>query len=174
MKQLWAPWRFEYIKGDTKQKGCIFCRPPKSEKTRARRLVLYVGNHSAVFMNKYPYINGHLLVVPKRHCPDLEDLKPVEILDFFETLKLSIRVLRKAMKPHGFNIGINIGRVAGAGIGGHIHYHVVPRFHGDNNVMAVLGECRVISQHIEDTYNQLLPHFQKEENKLVEGKKQGG
>jgi ATP adenylyltransferase len=114
-----------------------------------------------VIMNKYPYINGHLLVAPVRHIGDVEDLSDEEMLDAMNMVRACIGVLKKHMSPDGFNVGLNLGRVAGAGMEDHLHFHVVPRWNGDTNFMAVFGDVRVIPQHIQETYSQLRAHFDR-------------
>ncbi len=158
MKVLWAPWRMEYILSDNKDKECIFC-PGVDRGEDKGRLVLFVGSLTMVIMNKYPYINGHLLVAPKRHLSDMEDLSHDETLDLLLMVRRSMGILKKTMNPHGFNVGLNLGRVAGAGIEEHIHFHIVPRWNGDTNYMTVFGEVRVIPEHIQETYEKLKPHF---------------
>jgi len=112
-----------------------------------------------VMMNRYPYVNGHLLVAPVRHIPDMEGLKPAEMLTLMEMVKTSIGILKELMRPEGFNVGLNFGRVAGAGVEEHMHFHIVPRWNGDTNYMTVLGEVRVIPEHIQATYQKLLPYY---------------
>jgi ATP adenylyltransferase len=158
MKVLWAPWRMDYILGEDKPQGCIFC--PWDEEDLADRLVLFSGRLSRVMMNKYPYINGHLLISPLRHVPDLEDLTKEELLDLQVKLRSSIDVLREVMNPDGFNVGLNLGLVAGAGVESHLHYHLVPRWNGDTNYIPVFAEVRVIPEHFRQTYQRLAPHFQ--------------
>jgi ATP adenylyltransferase len=114
---------------------------------------------SLVMMNRYPYNNGHLLVAPVRHVPDLDGLRSEEMLDLLSSVRDSIGVLRSVMKPEGFNVGVNLGKVAGAGVEAHLHVHIVPRWNGDTNFMTVQGEVRVIPEHIRDTYRKLAPHF---------------
>ena len=157
MKVLWAPWRMEYILGEDKSPGCIFC-PAPAEDLR-ERLVLFSGRLTRVMMNKYPYINGHLLISPLRHVPGLEDLTSAELLDLMVKLRESLAILQKVMRPDGFNVGLNLGVVAGAGVGSHLHYHVVPRWAGDTNFIPVFAEVRVIPEHFRQTYERLAPHF---------------
>ncbi len=152
MKYLWAPWRMEYILGK-KVRGCFLCRRLK-EKRSKRHLVLYQGQHMFVIMNKFPYTNGHLMVVPKRHCLNLEQLGADELRELFELLKLSVKALKASLHPHGFNIGMNIGKTGGAGED-HLHLHIVPRWAGDTNFMPILGKTRVISEYVEETYEKL-------------------
>jgi len=158
MKVLWAPWRMEYILSDQKGADCILC-PGDDRSSDKERLILYVGPLTMVMMNRFPYVNGHLLVAPVRHVPDLESLSREEMLDLLIMVRRSIKILRKTMSPEGFNAGLNLGGVAGAGVEEHIHFHVVPRWNGDTNFMTVLGDVRVIPEHIEETYNKLLPYF---------------
>jgi len=154
MKNLFAPWRMEYIKGK-KPKGCIFCK----DSIRDDEFVLYEGGCSFIMMNKYPYINGHLLIAPFRHVSNLENLTSDEKQEIFDLLDISVRTLKEAIRPEGFNIGINQGKVAGAGVDDHIHVHVVPRWSGDTNFMTVLGEVRVIPEDVGKTRDVLLPYF---------------
>jgi len=161
MKVLWAPWRMEYILSGGKEEGCIFC-PGKDRSKDAERLILKVTPHATVMMNRYPYTNGHLLVAPVRHVPDLEGLSAEEMLALINTVRETLEVLRRHMGPEGFNVGMNLGRVAGAGVEEHCHFHIVPRWNGDTNYMTVLGDVRVIPQHIEETYEALIPYFHKD------------
>jgi ATP adenylyltransferase len=123
-------------------------------------MILHVGALSMVMMNRYPYINGHLLVAPVKHIPDLESLSDEEAKDLMSTVRFSIGVLKKVMGPEGFNVGLNLGRVAGAGVEEHMHFHIVPRWNGDTNYMTVFGDVRVIPDHIESTFRKLLPYFE--------------
>jgi len=159
MQVIWAPWRMDYILSDDKKGGCIFCPGDDREKDQ-ERLILYVGSMTIVLMNRFPYINGHLLVAPLRHIPELEGLSNEENMDLLLMVKKSVDILKKVMFPEGFNIGLNLGRVAGAGVQEHMHFHIVPRWNGDTNYMTVLGEVRVIPEHIEETYRKLRPYFE--------------
>ncbi len=158
MKVLWAPWRMEYILGEDKPKGCIFCPEPGEDP--ASRLVLFSGHLTRIMMNKYPYINGHLLISPLRHVAGLEDLTHAELLDLQLKLRESLEILRQVMRPDGFNVGLNLGIVAGAGVESHLHFHVVPRWNGDTNFIPVFAEVRVIPEHFRQTYERLAPYFQ--------------
>lgn len=149
----------EYILGEDRPGRCIFC--PWPEEDLAERLVLFDGRLSRIMMNKYPYINGHLLIFPKRHVPALEDLTPEELLDLQVKLRDSLKILKKTMRPDGFNVGLNLGEVAGAGVEAHLHWHVVPRWHGDTNFIPVFAEVRVIPEHFRQTYARLAPHFRE-------------
>jgi ATP adenylyltransferase len=154
MKVLWAPWRMEYILSDQHAAGCIFC-PGEDRGADEARLILRIGERSLVMMNRFPYINGHLLVAPRRHVPGLDELTPEETLDLMQTIRAGLQTLRLTMHPEGFNVGLNLGRAAGAGVADHLHFHLVPRWSGDTNYMAVLGEIRVIPEHIRETYRKL-------------------
>lgn len=156
MEKLYAPWRMEYIKGE-KPKGCIFCK----DSCRTEDLILYEGRTAFVMMNRYPYISGHLMIIPYRHVSRMQDLSPEEKLEMFDLQDISVRVLTEAMRPDGFNIGMNLGKVAGAGVDDHIHVHIVPRWSGDTNFMTVLGDTRVIPEDIYKTWSTLLPYFKK-------------
>lgn len=158
MEQIWAPWRTVYIGGDHGGK-CIFCEKLESERDR-ENLLLMRGEKTFVIMNLYPYNNGHLLIAPKRHVGEIEELTEEEMMELFRVTQKMVRVLR-AFNPEGFNVGINIGRIAGAGVPGHFHIHVVPRWGGDTNFMPVFGDVRVISESLEVTYNKLMESMKK-------------
>ncbi len=153
MEILWAPWRMEYILSP-KEDSCIFCTPLQQRDDR-RNLILHRGKESFIILNRYPYTNGHLMVAPYRHIGLLEELSAEEVKDLMINIQLSIRVLKGAMSPHGFNIGANVGKVAGAGVESHVHFHVVPRWEGDTNYMPVLASTRVIPEHLQQTYDRL-------------------
>ncbi|MEO0258020.1 MAG: HIT domain-containing protein [candidate division WOR-3 bacterium] len=153
MKKIWAPWRMEYIKHATKSQDCIFCK--------REQFVLKETDLAFVMLNLFPYNPGHLMVAPKRHEKELEKLTNEEILEIFTLIKESIVALKKEGAPDGFNIGVNIGRVAGAGFEDHIHFHVVPRWNGDTNFMPVVGEVRVIPEGIQKTYERLIKYFKE-------------
>jgi len=146
----------EYILGE-KKRGCFFCKKLK-EKKDIKNLILYQGEYVFVVMNKYPYNNGHLMIVPKRHYLDLEQLDNRELEELFDLLRASIKVLKACFRPHGFNIGINIGKVGGAGED-HLHLHVVPRWAGDTNFMPVIGDTKVVPEYLERTYQRLHSAF---------------
>ena len=156
MKTMWAPWRMEYILGE-KEKGCIFCRALSDQDN----LTLYKGKVTMVVMNKYPYINGHLLIAPTRHLSLLEQLSKNEMGDLLETVEKSVGILKKVMNPDGFNVGLNLGKVAGAGVEEHLHFHIVPRWFGDTNALTVFADVRVIPEHLQATLNNLKPYFDK-------------
>jgi ATP adenylyltransferase len=159
MKNLWAPWRMDYVLSK-KGTDCVFC-PGDDRGSDKDRNILYVGSMSLVIMNKFPYNNGHLLVAPIRHVSDLGGLSNEENLDLILMVRSSIEIIKKTMKPEGFNVGLNLGKVAGAGVEAHLHYHIVPRWIGDTNFMAVTEEVRVIPEHLKNTYDKLRPHFEQ-------------
>jgi len=157
MKVLWAPWRIEYILSE-KEKGCLFCSK-SAEKEDEANYILYRGQRSFVMMNLYPYNNGHLMVAPYSHVADMAGLTQEEILDVFSEVQRCESILRKVFHPEGFNMGLNIGTVAGAGVKDHIHVHIVPRWNGDTNYMTAISEVRVIPEHLKATYKVLRPYF---------------
>ncbi len=154
MKVLWAPWRMTYIAGDREQ-GCLLCSKLKGRDDRGN-LILCRSSHSFVILNRFPYTNGHLMVVPNRHVASLDELNEGEMVALMALLKQSIIILKRALKPDGFNVGMNIGSVAGAGIEDHIHFHIVPRWNGDTNFMPVLVETKVMPEYLEKTYDRLI------------------
>lgn len=159
MKRLWAPWRMDFVENVHKYRGtCIFCDLPKKG-LNAKTLVLYKGKTAYVILNRYPYSNGHLMVVPFRHLSRFETLKVEEHMEIGLLVSASIQALKKECKAQGFNVGLNLGKAAGAGIKGHLHYHIVPRWIGDHNLMAVLSDIRTMPEHLERTYNRLKPYF---------------
>ncbi len=157
---MWAPWRLQYI---LSKKGpqCIFCDEPKEDRDRDN-LILYRSEKSFVIMNLYPYNNGHLMVVPYRHVFSIVDLVDDELLDISRMVQRSILCLKEAFSPEGFNVGFNIGKVAGAGLEEHLHYHIIPRWVGDTHFMAILSEVRVIPEHVKSTYDKLFPLFNRQ------------
>lgn len=157
MKPIFAPWRMEFILGP-KEKGCVFCNRWKRRCDR-KDLILARGKHSFVLLNKYPYNNGHLLVVPYRHVASLQSLSVEEGQEMFGFLGKAEKVLTRAMKPHGFNGGLNLGKVAGAGIADHIHFHLVPRWFADTNFWPVIAETKTMPQHLMQTYDLLKKHW---------------
>ncbi len=162
MEKLWSPWRSQYIdsfkdkKGD---EGCVFCRENKMEPETGESMKFYEGKHCFIMMNLYPYNNGHVMVVPRRHLSDFSDLSEEEMNEVMKLVKKVIKALKKIMKPHGFNFGANLGKAAGAGIDQHLHFHIVPRWNGDTNFMPALGEIKVISQDLLTTRNNLAMAF---------------
>jgi ATP adenylyltransferase len=154
---LWAPWRMQYILGE-EEKECIFCTKPKQNDDK-KNLILFRGDHNFVIMNKYPYNNGHLMVVPYRHIAEFEALNDGETLEIMKIISKSMRVLKEAVRPQGFNIGVNIGRIAGAGIDDHLHFHIVPRWAADTNFMPVVGHTKVVSEGLWETWERLKAGF---------------
>ena len=157
MQRLWAPWREQYItKVLTNQhKGCLFCRLIKS-KDDAKNYVLIRGPLAYAVLNIYPYSNGHCLIVPNRHVNDISKMTKDELAQTMELVLETKALLQEVLSPHGFNIGLNLGRMAGAGIPGHVHMHIVPRWKGDHNFMPVTGHTKVISQSLSGTYKTLI------------------
>ncbi len=151
---MWAPWRMEYILAE-KEKGCIFC----DALSENADLTLYKGIDTLVVMNKFPYINGHLLVASLRHLSSLDQLDKREMGEMLATVERSVDILKQVMKPDGFNVGLNLGMVAGAGVEDHLHFHIVPRWLGDTNALTVFADVRVIPEHIKATYDNLKPYF---------------
>lgn len=156
MKSIYAPWRMAYIKGG-KQDGCIFCK----DSIRNESFVLFEGENSFIMINRYPYTSGHLMIIPFRHISKVENLTAKEKIEIFNLLDMAIGALEKAMKPEGFNVGINLGKAAGAGVDDHIHVHIVPRWTGDTNFMCTVGDVRVIPEDVAKTWELLRPHFKQ-------------
>ena len=154
---LWAPWRMLYIEkaAGGSGGGCVFCVAPGLDDEEA--LIIYRGRKSYVILNKFPYNTGHVMVVPYRHVPSLVDLDSEELAEIGMLVKASLIALQDVYKPHGFNVGVNIGEAAGAGIAGHVHVHVVPRWRGDANFMMTVGGTKVLPESLEDTYKKLKP-----------------
>ena len=154
MKTMWAPWRMDYILAD-KNDECVFC----DALSKNDDLTLFKGNATMVMMNKFPYINGHLLAAPVRHLSALEQLSRHEMGELLVTVERSVDILKRVMRPDGFNVGLNLGKVAGAGVEEHLHFHIVPRWFGDTNALTVFAEVRVIPEHLKTTHDNLKPHF---------------
>ena len=159
VERLWSPWRHEYIAKAGSEKSeagaCIFCAAQQNSADDEKNLVLYRGTHTFVILNRYPYISGHLMIAPYAHLGEL-DAAPKEVTD--EVMDLTKRcqtALREAYHPEGFNVGMNLGRVAGAGVAGHIHLHILPRWGGDTNFMTAIGETRVLPEDLATTYQKL-------------------
>jgi len=157
---LWAPWRMRYIVRAHEQKGCLFCELQEEGRDEENK-VIYRGRTCYVVLNIYPYNTGHVMVAPYKHVADPTELTDEELLDLWKTVNLAIRAIRLAYKPHGFNIGINLGRVAGAGVEEHLHVHIVPRWSGDTNFMPVIASTKVISQHIDEMYEVIREAFKR-------------
>ena len=161
MDRLWTPWRMKYIlKSSKKKKSCILCDEAKKNDDR-RNYILYRGKHSFVIMNLYPYNNGHLLIVPNTHESDVDKLPVGELADLMMVTQASVNILKQAMKPEGFNIGINLGKTAGAGIPEHLHIQIVPRWTGDTSYLTVVDETRIMPELLDGTYERLRPYFER-------------
>jgi ATP adenylyltransferase len=153
MEKLWAPWRMAYV-GVSQPSGCIFCTKP-AESEDAASLLLHRGEHAFIMLNAFPYNNGHLMIAPYRHTADLESLTAVENAEIMALSQLAMGLLRRAYSPDGYNLGMNLGRVAGAGIVDHLHLHIVPRWNGDTNFMPVVADTKVLPDSLENTYTRL-------------------
>jgi len=158
MKAIGAPWRMTYIRSE-KMENCVFCAD--SENCTCRDLRLLEGEHAFIMMNRYPYTSGHVMIIPHRHLSRMEDLNEAERAEIFAMTVFAVHALKESIHPDGFNIGMNLGKAAGAGIDDHLHVHVVPRWHGDTNFVSVVGDVRVIPEDVLRTWEQLLPFFQK-------------
>ncbi len=158
MEKLWAPWRMEYILSE-KQQGCIFCEKPNLSEKERENLILFKGEYNFVIMNYYPYNNCHLMVVPYRHLSDLSLLTDPERLEMMNLVTKCAAILKEAVNCEGLNIGMNLGKIAGAGIDDHLHFHIVPRWSGDTNFMPVTGHTKVNSQGLYESWDLLKPYF---------------
>jgi ATP adenylyltransferase len=158
--RLWAPWRSTYLRtARARSRACIFCLGRLSERARRRQLVLYMGPVALVMLNRYPYNNGHLLIAPRRHVASPELMSRDERRVIGEIIAQAVPLIRRVLKPQGFNLGANLGRTAGAGFADHVHWHVVPRWDGDTNFMPVISSTRLLSQHLEESFALLDPVF---------------
>ena len=155
---MWAPWRLEYIKGP-KDDECIFCTGPTAGDDRARYIVRR-GEHCFAILNAFPYNNGHLMISPYDHVPSIEQLDPPALLELMTMTQAALGALRRAYAPEGFNLGINQGKIAGAGVEHHVHMHVVPRWGADTNFMPVIGDTRVLPQSLDDSYRDLTEAYE--------------
>ncbi|MDD4028909.1 MAG: HIT domain-containing protein [Caldisericia bacterium] len=165
MKMIWATWRKNYIQKETiPNSECVFCSIAKEDPSDASNLVLYRGVYNYVVMNLYPYTSGHVLIVPYRHVADYRELREKELTEMCLLEQRIISWLEKAFHPQGYNLGVNLCRVAGAGIDSHLHRHVVPRWKGDSNFMTTIGEIRVMSISLKDAYDQIKKQIQEESN----------
>ncbi|MEA1912920.1 MAG: HIT domain-containing protein [candidate division WOR-3 bacterium] len=160
MKKIYAPWRSEYIKNPSGE-GCIFCKAAESKDDR-KWFVLSRGEHSFAMMNRYPYTNGHIMIAPYKHTGNLQELRLFELNELMELLQRWQAVISKAINPDGFNIGMNIGRTAGAGFEDHLHFHLVPRWRGDTNFMPVVAETKVIPVSLLEGYALLKSTYEQE------------
>jgi ATP adenylyltransferase len=159
-QRIWAPWRLEYVKDASKdaEDGCIFCVKPR-EGQDAENLIVHRGDRSFVILNKFPYTNGHLMVAPYDHLARLQDLAAQTLAEMMALAQRAMDRLDRVYEPHGYNVGMNQGHVAGAGVEHHIHLHVVPRWGGDTNFMPVISDTRVMPQSLEDSYEALKGGF---------------
>ena len=157
MKVLWAPWRLNYVKtADKGNNECFICNAYESDPSEDKKnLLLFRGKKALVILNKFPYNTGHLMVCPIRHTGDFLSLLPEELEELNKLIKKSIKVLKRAYNPDGFNIGLNLGKVSGGSVDTHIHYHIVPRWQGDTNFMPIIGGAKVIPQSLDETYEIL-------------------
>ena len=160
MEYINAPWRAQYVRTVTKTKGCIFCSALKQENDR-QAFILHRGRDNFVIQNKFPYTPGHLMVAPLKHLESPEKTPAEEAHELWDMTLLCLKILEEAYHPQGFNTGMNLGQCAGAGVIGHYHIHIVPRWPGDSNFMPLVGETKVVIETLEETYARLLPLFQK-------------
>ncbi|RKZ34428.1 HIT family hydrolase [bacterium] len=162
MKRLWAPWRMEYIsRGDLENDECFLCEKQKNPENDDEDFVLYRGEHCYALMNTYPYNNGHLMIATYRHIGDFTKLTKAELVEMMEITRIAVSAITESMGAQGFNIGFNLGCVAGAGVVDHIHLHIVPRWGGDTNFMPVIADTKVVSEALKETYERLFPYFEK-------------
>ena len=161
LDRLWTPWRLAYVKDpDRREVGCPFCTlPARGPEADAETLIVHRGERIFVILNRFPYNPGHLMAVPYRHVADYAELELAEVHEIAELTQRAMRALRRASRPHAFNVGMNLGTVAGAGIADHVHQHVVPRWGGDTNFMPVVAQTRVLPELLEETYALLRPAF---------------
>ena len=159
MEHLWSPWRLAYITGGASAKGCVFCSALSDPEAEA--LIVYRGRDCYVILNLFPYNNGHLMVIPNRHIASLAAATPAELSELIELTRVAEMAVTETYAPHGLNLGINLGKPAGAGILDHVHMHVVPRWNGDTNFMTVVGRTRVLPEELPDTAAKLRPVFER-------------
>jgi ATP adenylyltransferase len=164
MERLWSPWRSEYVTSAGEDESCIFCAALRSDEDEASG-VLYRSDEVFVMLNAYPYNSGHVMVATRRHVGELVELSAGERHGLMDAVAATVGVLSEALHPHGFNMGTNLGRVAGAGVPGHLHVHVVPRWGGDTNFMPVVGQTKVLPEMLADTDAKLRPLFARLENR---------
>ncbi len=162
MDVLWSPWRYSYIKSEKsseKRTGCVFCDLLDSPETDKEKFILYRAGHNFVILNIYPYISGHLMIVPFRHLDELSAASKAETDELMELTKKAQSIMSEVYQPHGINIGMNLGSAAGAGVAGHYHMHMLPRWIGDANFMTAIGETRTVPESLEDSYDSSLRNF---------------
>lgn len=162
LKHLWAPWRMEYLTSDKKEErvGCVFCGLASSREDK-KNLVVHRMERVFVVLNKYPYNNGHLMVIPYAHATDLTQLEDDSLGEMWRALRRAVKALQRAYRPEGFNIGMNLGLAGGAGIPGHLHLHVIPRWNGDTNFMPLIAETKALPQHLMTSYDQIHSQFEE-------------
>ncbi|MBA2124342.1 hypothetical protein B9J78_05345 [bacterium Unc6] len=155
MKNIWAPWRIKYIKNTNKEKGCFLCNLLKKNIKFKTSYIIWKGKYTTGVLNKFPYTNGHIIIAPNRHIDTLSRLKKEEKIEIMQAMVRYETIIKKALNCQGFNIGINIGKQAGAGVPGHIHIHIVPRWEGDTNFMSTLASIRIIPQSLSSTWQAI-------------------
>ncbi len=160
MKHIWSPWRMKYIEKHEKESDCVFCIA-QAKADSAENLIAFRGKNAYVILNRFPYTSGHLMVIPFSHEPNLENLDTETRAEMMELASRCTTILRKVYRTESFNMGINIGEAAGAGVLGHVHIHIVPRWAGDTNFMSTTGETRVLPESLEDTYQRVHEEFLK-------------
>ncbi len=158
MDHLWSPWRYRYVSKASPSEACIFCAKHAADQDQDN-LIVYRGAHHFGLLNLYPYTTGHLMVAPYSHTANLDDLSPDAAAELMHLTQASVRLLRNVYKPHGLNLGMNLGECAGAGIAGHLHMHVLPRWLGDANFMTTVGETRVMPEDLSETWLKLTAAF---------------
>ncbi len=156
---VYAPWREDFLLSKSQEEGCIFCNRIAAPDQDAAHFVLYRGDTSLVMLNLYPYTSGHLLVIPYRHVGEIEDVTDAEHLEGAQLMQKSVAVMKQALSPDGFTLGLNIGKAAGAGVPGHLHWHVVARWVGDSNFLPVVGGARLLSVRVDESYRRLAEHW---------------
>ena len=161
MDYLWSPWRYQYVSRGPEPSRCIFCEHPQNPQEK-ECYILRRGRLNYVLLNLYPYTTGHSMIVPYAHVPDLSGMAPETLAEMMRLAQVAERALRAEYGADGFNVGINIGQCAGAGVAGHLHLHLLPRWFADSNFMTVVGETRVLPEDLPTTYRRLLPHFQSQ------------
>ena len=161
MDHLWSPWRYQYVsKAAEGEQGCIFCEK-LAENRDAENFIVHRARFNFVILNLYPYTSGHLMVVPYEHVPTLNEARPETLAEMMQLTRRAERALTAVYRPHGLNVGMNLGEAAGAGIAGHIHMHVLPRWRGDANFMSVVGETRVLPEALDETWRKLVREFEE-------------
>lgn len=160
MNHLWSPWRMKYIESHNKEAGCVFCNA-QAQTDSAENLIAFRGKNAYVILNRYPYTSGHLMVIPSKHAPNLEELDPETRAEMMELTSRCTTILREIYRTQSFNVGVNIGEAAGAGVLGHVHIHIVPRWAGDTNFMSSVGQTRVLPEALEETYQRVRQAFEK-------------